>query len=520
MIWAAGDVMETFFEPLAALDSWFLYGERNEAPLHIGATYIFEGTSRVTGGRGALGLARTIEERLHLVPRYRQKVLWTPANISHPVWVDDPDFDLSYHVRRAALPGPGDEATLRDYTARVFARPLDLSKPLWEVTIVEGLSGGRVAVINKVHHAMVDGISTVDLATLLLDAEPVPPKYPKPKKWGPRPAPSPLELVRISLGGLNPVNAISAISSLRPNAIAEAFIRSPWSGAAQLALTYLRPGKPLFFNRPIGPHRRVHSVKMPLASLKDVKVTFGGTVNDVVLAMIGEAMSRWLYERGDAVPDVLRVFAPVSVRDDSQRYQLGNMVSGMVVEVPLGQMTPRERVNKVTTATGDLKKSRQAIAAHSLSNVVNWAPATIQALAGRLMTSQPQWTRQSVVNIVATNIPGPQFPFYTGGAQLLDIWPLVAIYHTLGLNIAIISYNGAVHIAALADRDLVPDLDEFGRHLDETGKDFHAAAHASVAKPRPRPRAAHKAKAPEVTRHPHGNGSAPLQVEVGKPRSS
>lgn len=505
--------METFFEPLAGLDSWFLYGERHEAPLHIGATYIFEGASRVKGGRGALGLARTIEERLHLVPRYRQKVLWTPANISHPVWVDDPDFDLSYHVRRAALPSPGDEATLRDYTARVFARPLDLGKPLWEVTVVEGLSGGRVAVINKVHHAMVDGISTVDLATLLFDAEPQAPKFPKPKKWEPRPAPSPLELVRISLRGINPVNAIGEISRLRPNAIAEALVRSPWSGAAQLALTYLRPGTPLFFNRPIGPHRRVHSVKMPLAALKETKGAFGGTVNDVVLAMIAEAMSRWLYERGDAVPDVLRVFAPVSVRDDSQRYQLGNLVSGMVVEVPLGRMTPKERVNEVSAFTGDLKRSRQAIAAHSLSNVVNWAPATVQALAGRLMTSQPQWTRQSVVNIVATNIPGPQFPFYTGGAQLLDIWPLVAIYHTLGLNVAIVSYNGSVHIGALADRDLVPDLDEFGKHLDETARDFHAAAQTAVAKTKPRPRAHRAPKASEVSA-PQGNGSAP--VEVGK----
>src|SRR5476649_50807 len=157
---------DTHSEPLTGLDSWFLYGERHEAPLHIGATYIFEGTPQFKGGRGALGLAQTIEERLHLVPRYRQKVMWLPGNLGNPVWVDDPDFDLSYHVRRAALPRPGDDAALRDYTARVFARPLDLSKPLWEMTVVEGLSGGRVAVVNKVHHAMVDGISTVDLATL------------------------------------------------------------------------------------------------------------------------------------------------------------------------------------------------------------------------------------------------------------------------------------------------------------------------------------------------------------------
>jgi WS/DGAT/MGAT family acyltransferase len=301
-------------------------------------------------------------------------------------------------------------------------------------------------------------------------------------------------------------------------------MRSPWSGAAQLALTYIRPGKPLFFNRPIGPHRRVHSVTIPLATLKDIKNSFGGTVNDAVLAMIGEAMSRWLYERGEAVPDMLRVFAPVSVRDDSQRYQLGNMVSGMVVEVPLGHMTPKDRVNEVSAFTGDLKKSRQAVAAHALSNLANFAPATIQALAGRAMTAQPLMSRQSVVNLVATNIPGPQFPFYTGGAKLLEIWPLVAIYHTLGLNIAIISYDGNVYVGCLADRDLVPDLDDFGRHIDQSAKDYEAAAKGAEAsarakavvkrKPRRKPAPKQAVESP-AARSPEGNGTSPVEVEIG-----
>src|SRR5712664_2581488 len=199
---------KTFFEPLSGLDAWFLYAERYEAPLHIGATYIFEGTPQVKGGRGAQGLARTIEERLHLVPRYRQKVMRLPGNLGNPVWVDDPDFDLSYHVRRAALPSPGDEATLRDYTARVFARPLDLNKPLWEMTVVEGLSGGRVAVVNKVHHAMVDGISTVDLATLLLDPEPTPATHKRPRRWQPRPAPTRSQLISRAAAELSPLDAL------------------------------------------------------------------------------------------------------------------------------------------------------------------------------------------------------------------------------------------------------------------------------------------------------------------------
>jgi hypothetical protein len=169
----------------------------------------------------------------------------------------------------------------------------------------------------------------------------------------------------------------------------------------------------------------------------------------------------------------------VSVRDDSHRYKLGNQVSGMVVEVPLAPMTPRERLNLVTAATGDLKRSREAVAAQTLSNLANFAPATLQALASRLVTSQPQWSNQSVINLVATNIPGPQFPFYTGGAELLDIWPFVAIYHSLGLNVAIVSYNGSVHFGLLADRDLVPDLDDFGRHIGEAVADFKQATVAT-----------------------------------------
>src|SRR5216684_5094432 len=210
---------KAFFEALSGLDAWFLYAERHEAPLHIGATYIFEGTPQVKGGRGAQGLAHTIEERLHLVPRYRQKVMRLPGNLGNPVWVDDPDFDLSYHVRRAALPSPGDEATLRDYTARVFARPLDLNKPLWEMSVVEGLSGGRVAVVNKVHHAMVDGISTVDLATLLLDADPTPTKQPRPKRWSPRPAPTQMDLIKRAAAGMSPAVALKNLASLRPRQV-------------------------------------------------------------------------------------------------------------------------------------------------------------------------------------------------------------------------------------------------------------------------------------------------------------
>src|SRR4029077_14731456 len=315
-----------------------------------------------------------------------------------------------------------------------------------------------------------------DIATLLLDSEPLPAGRGRPKRWKARPAPSRAELIRNTVDGLSPAAVFKQLASLRPQQLLEGVMRSPWLGGLQLALAWLRPGVPLFFNQPIGPHRRVQSVKVPLQHLKDIKTAFGGTVNDVVLAVIGEAIWRWLDDRGEAVPPTLRVFAPVSVRDDSQRYQLGNMVAGMVVEVPLGPMTPKERVRLVTAATGDLKRSRQAVAAGTLTQLANWAPSTLQALAARVMTSQTQWTNQSAINLVATNVPGPQIPYYTGGAQLLEFWPLVAIYHSLGLNVAIVSYNGSVHFGMLADRDLVPDLDDLAQHLQRSASDFPVAA--------------------------------------------
>jgi WS/DGAT/MGAT family acyltransferase len=470
---------QPFFEELSPLDAFFLYAERHEAPLHIGAVYIFEGEPEVPGGRGAQGIGQTLEERLHLVPRYRQKVRFRPFNLGHPVWVDDADFDLSYHVRRAALPQPGDEATLRDYAARVFARRLDVNKPLWELYVVEGLSRGRVAMINKVHHAMVDGISSVDLGTLLFDMDPEQQVTAPPAPWRPRAQPDDRQMVLSELGKLrrlarvNPFSLPFRLPELGRRAVEEA-LSSPWIGAASLAWTVLRPGRQLFFNRMIGPHRRIHHFAFPLQAVKDVKNAVGGTVNDVVLTVVAEGMRRWLDDRGEELPESLRVFCPVSVRDSGQRYALGNRVSGMVVDLPLGPMPLLTRLARVSAAAGDLKRSRQAVAAQTLTAISEWAPATLHALGSRL-ASQPQLGSPALVNMVVTNVPGPQVPFYTGGARMLEVWPLVPTYHTVGLNLALFSYDGKLHFGLNADRDLVPDLERFGTHLEQAARDLERA---------------------------------------------
>lgn len=477
---AVAEQTATFFDELTALDAFYLYAERPEAPLHVGAVYVFEGVPGVPGGRGALGIRETLEERLHLVPRYRQRVRFRPLNLGHPVWVDDPDFDLDYHVRQVVLPPPGTDAELRDVAARVLASRLDVHRPLWELTVVEGLSGGRVALINKVHHAMVDGISTVDIGTLLFDLDPAPPPQPSPPPWRPRPAPDDVSLVQDSLDGLrrvatgNPLTLPFRLPQLVRGAAQEA-LASPWAGAATLALSLVRPGPQLPFNRLIGPHRRIHHLALPLAALKEVKDVFAATVNDVVLAVVAEATSRWLEERGEQTAGTMRVLCPVSVRDPDQRYQLGNQVSGMVVELPIGAMPPVTRLARIVAETGELKRSGQAVAARNLTAITSWAPATLHALGSRL-ASEPRFGLQSRVNMVVTNVPGPQVPFYTGSARLLEVWPFVPVYHTLGLNVALVSYAGTVHIGLNADRDLVPDLDRFGMQLEGAADEFQAIA--------------------------------------------
>jgi WS/DGAT/MGAT family acyltransferase len=474
----------TFHEDLSPLDSFFLYADRSEAPLHIGAVYVFEGEPRVRGGRGAQGIRETLRERLHLVPRYRQRVRFRPLNLGHPVWVDDPDFDLDHHVRRASLPRPGTDRALRDFAARLLARRLDPDRPLWEMTVVEGLSGGRVAVVSKVHHALVDGISSVDVSTLLFDPEPVTVPREAPP-WEPRPAPGDLNLALPNLDGLrrlteinplsiNPFTVPARLTSLA-RGLAEEAMASPWGGAASLALSLVRPGPHVFFNRLIGSQRRIAHLAVPLADLKEVKDVFAATINDVVLAVVAEALHGWLKERGEQVPDNLRVFCPVSVRDPGQRYALGNLVSGMVVELPTAAMPAVTRLARITAATAELKRSGQAVAARSLTAISSWAPATLQALGSRI-ASQPQFGLQSRVNMVVTNVPGPQVPFYTGGAQMLEVWPFVPVYHLLGLNVALVSYNGQVHFGLTADRDLVPDLDRLRQRLEVASEEFLAIA--------------------------------------------
>ena len=456
-----------FYEPLSARDAWFLYAERPSTPLDLGTVYVFEGGSRVPGGRGALGIEETIRERIHLVPRYRQRILRAPMNLAHPVWVDDINFDLGAHVRREVLPLPGDGAALRKLVMRILSRPLDMRRPLWEVTIVTGLRNDRVVIVNRAHHAMVDGVSSVDIITLLLDTTeelyvPEPPE----SEWRPRPAPTRWQLIRPVLWN---VGAHSKDERTMVPAVWST-TRLPWKSLFTLSGKMVSRRPDLFFNRRIGTQRSGRGLKVPLSAFKALKEQFGCTVNDAVLAVVSDGLHRWFKARGERVPEKVRVFCPVSVRSDGPG-RLGNQISGMVLELPTGDMTIEQRLRKINVTTGDLKRTRQAVAADKLAGLADWAPPTLLVLAGRLMSNP-----QGGANINVTNVPGPQFPLYSGGAQLLEVWPFAPLYPSMGLGIAIVSYNGEAYFGLTADPGIVPDVEQFTAMLREAADQCAALA--------------------------------------------
>ena len=452
-----------FYEPLSARDAWFLYAERPETPLDLATVYVFEGGSRIPGGRGAIGVEETVAERIHLVPRYRQRIHRVPFNLAHPVWIDDPSFDLGAHIRHEVLQPPGDGAQVRRHVARILARPLDKRRPLWEMTLITGLRGGRVVIVNRAHHAMVDGVSSVDILSLLLDTTPEgfrpdPPVEP----WKPRPAPSNWQLIRPLLWDLR---SRSRPERSRMPALWETR-RVPLRGMLKLGGTMVRPRSDLFFNRKIGPQRTGRGLKVPLAAFKALKDRYGCTVNDAVLAVVSEALHRWFKARGERVPEKVRVFCPVSIRADEGHGRLGNQISGMVFELPTSDLPIEERLKRIKVTTGDLKRTRQAVAADQLAGLAEWAPPSLLVLAGRIMS-----TPQAGANINVTNIPGPQFPLYTGGAQLLEVWPFAPLYPAMGLGVAIVSYNGDAYFGLTADPSIVADVEEFTRDLREAASE-------------------------------------------------
>jgi diacylglycerol O-acyltransferase / wax synthase len=421
--------------------------------MHIGGVLLFEGPPPAFGD-----YLDHIRGRLHLVPRYRQKLATPPLETGRPLWVDDPSFNLEYHVRHAALPAPGSEEQLFELTALIASQRLDRSKPLWENWLVEGLEGDRWALISKTHHSLVDGVSGVDLATVLLDLErnPAPPGT-ELEPWQPHPEPSGIELllggVRGLVGAALEFMERALEAATRPGRTVGALSEAA-EGLGELIWAGLNPAPDTPLNVEIGPHRRFRIVRQELSEYKQVKDALGGTVNDVVLAVVSGALARWLRSRGVRTESLeMRALVPVSVRTSDERHTLGNRLAAMRAPLPVYISDPVARLRFIKQAMDGLKESKQAVGARTLARVNNLAPPTVLDQASRIQFS----TR--LFNLLVTNIPGPQFPLYLLGHRLEDLFPVAFLPRNHALAVAIMSYDGGIDFGLLGDYDALPDID-------------------------------------------------------------
>ncbi|MFN2536831.1 MAG: wax ester/triacylglycerol synthase family O-acyltransferase [Mycobacteriales bacterium] len=454
---------------LSSVDAGFLHMEEGGAHMHIGALGIFAGPPPSVEAFRA-----HIDARLPRLPRYRQRVQQMPLGSGRPVWVEDEHFRLDYHVRHTALPAPGGQRELLSLVDRVIGQRLDRTKPLWEMWLVEGLDGDRWALIAKTHHAMVDGVSGVDLMSVLFDLTPDVQDEPPPA-WSPKPTPGAVELLATGAVGL--VRNVAEISTksvslaLHPqDAVRTTVDKVSALVDAVRPLISAAPKTP--FNNKPGPHRRVALVDTALADYKAVKSVAGGaTVNDVVLAAVAGALGRFLADRGiDTGGLSLRACVPVSLRPDSKRGALGNEIAIMNAPLPVGTADPRERLAAVHAAMDSLKSSKQAEGAKVLTSLENALPPAILARASRLGFSS------RLYNLLVTNVPGPQLPIYMLGRQLEELVPLAFLAPEHQLAIGIMSYHGHVTYGLIADADAIPDLDVLAKHLQESLSELVALA--------------------------------------------
>jgi WS/DGAT/MGAT family acyltransferase len=450
---------------LSHLDVSFLHLESPSMPMHVGGVAIFEAPPR---GFDYESFVEVVRSRIPLVPRYRQKVRWVPGGLGNPVWIDDPDFDISYHVRRSALPRPGTEEQLKDFVARVQSRSLDRSRPLWEIYVIEGLAGGRLAIMTKTHHAMVDGISAIDMGQVILDATPDAPDGPA-DGWTPAREPSGVELVTGVVGDWlrKPSEIVESVRAEASNLKAVATKAAGVAGGLfSYAVSTARAAPETPWNVPIGQQRRFAMARTELDDYKRIRKMHGGTVNDVVLATVAGALRAWMQTRGENVPSgmTLRAMVPVSVRGETPAAVLGNRVSTFFVDLPVGESNSVIRLSQVTYSMTGLKESGQSIGAEALIGLGGFAPPTLVALGARAAAA----LTKRLFNVIVTNVPGPQIPLYAAGARMLEMYPVVPLVTNQALAIGLASYNGGVFYGINADRDVLPDVDVLATCITES----------------------------------------------------
>lgn len=459
---------------LSPLDSSFLAIEDGVSHMHIASIGIFEGPAPRYDD-----LVAMVAGKLHLVPRYRQVVDRVPGDLGRPVWVDDPHFNIGYHVRHTALPEPGGEVELRRLVGRVMSQQLDRSKPLWEIWMIDGLGGGRWAMASKTHHCMVDGVSGTELLSVIMDVTPeVHP--PEPVDWEPQPRPSPIGL---AVGAV----ADMARSPYEQFRAARAALRVPRSAAGQLVavgkgmtsmLGLVRPTPASSLNGPIGPHRNWSWASTSVEDVRAVRREHGGTFNDVVLACITGGFRELLLSRGESADRVVRTMVPVSVRPrDAGGLAVGdgvpaNRVSAMFAELPVHETDPVARLRAISAQMAGLKDSQEAVAGEALTSLSGFAPPLLLALGGRIATKGSQRN----INTVTTNVPGPQVPLYVLGRRMLQAFPFVPLGAQMRVTVAIFSYDGQVNYGVTGDYDGAPDIDVLCRGVEKGLADLLVAS--------------------------------------------
>jgi diacylglycerol O-acyltransferase / wax synthase len=455
-------MVDTFYEPLSHLDASFLALETRTTHMHVAGVALFE-AGPLHKGEGSIDIARIrahIGSKLQYIPRYRQRLGYVPY-IRSPVWIDDDTFNFDYHVRHTSLPRPGSDEQLRNLAGRIVSQQLDRSKPLWELWVVEGVADDRFAIIAKIHHCMIDGVSGVDLTTILLNVVPTSEIEDTPD-WHPRPAPNDTQLAvaeiartaRRTIDNLGSVGALirESRSFVESAAHKLAAVRSSLE-SGWLSQTGRTP-----LNAEIGPNRRFDWTEIPLDEVKAVKQALGGSLNDVVLATVAGAIRHFLeVERDFPTTNIeFRVMAPVSVRKPDQRGQLGNQVAMWLVNLPVGEPDPAKRLRLIASETLHLKKSDHALGASTLVDLSRGTPLPLMSLANRLVGNAVR-----PFNMTVTNIPGPQFPMYLLEAKMLANFPIVPLWQHHGVGIALFSYDGKLLWGIHADYDTLPDTGDF-----------------------------------------------------------
>ena len=468
-------------ERLSALDVTFLYLEGRRTPMHVGEIAIFTPPAE---GFDYERLVRLVEARISLVPRYRQKITWVPGHLANPVWVDDHDFDVTYHVRRSGLPRPGTDAQLFEFCSRVQSRQLDRHRPLWEMYLIEGLTGGRVAIATKTHHSMVDGIDSVDIEQVILDVSPTPLELPD-ELWMPEPTPSATGLL------------LGAVSDLlrRPALVADTMrmgigdvrgasrrITTTVNAMVTTVRSVVKPVPATPLNTTIGEQRRFAVARTSLADYQTIHRQQDVPVNDVILTTIAGALRGWLLFRGDSVAPgtTIRAMVPVGMRRDETSVVGGDEMSALYVDLPVDEPSPILRLAQVGFATRAHRDSGRSVGAERISSIAGFAPPTLHAMGARMASG----LARRLYNLVVTNVPGPQFPLYAAGAQMLEMFPVVPLYQGQALAIGLTSYDGGVYFGLNGDRDAMPDVDVLGALIEESLAELLSASAAIVNRSR------------------------------------